>query len=143
MCLQQANTKTEPFLFDCAFMLQPNEYGLTIQNPDPKSNPSPIWIAVHLIFDRRITVIFVWGTNQQSERQQSDLLSGPSQIQSGNPGPHRDRRTLITGFGFWICQSILVRLYLPRAHAHMSGGMKLGSRREHAQPHRVQLAASQ
>ena len=66
--------------------LQPNEYGLTIKNPDPKSNPSPIWIAVHLVSGRRITVIFVWGTNQQSERQQSDLLSDSSPIQSGNPG---------------------------------------------------------
>ena len=28
-------------------------------------------------------------------------------------GPHRDCHTLITGFGFWICQSILVWLYVP------------------------------
>ena len=41
-----------------------------IENPEsgPKTQSKPIWIAVHLIFDRRIAVIFVRGTDQQFER---------------------------------------------------------------------------
>ena len=58
-----------------------------IENPEsgPKIQSEPHMDC--LSFDRRIAVIFVWGTNQQSERRQSDLLSDSSPIQSGNPGP--------------------------------------------------------
>ena len=61
-----------------------DEYGLRIQNPGKKSIRAPY--GVQHIFDRQITVIFVWWTIQQSERQQSDHISNSSPIQSGNPG---------------------------------------------------------
>ena len=77
-----------------------DEYGLRIQNPDPKSNPSPLRIPERLILIAGLrSFLYERPINNPSGCNPTSYLI-PLRSNPGIRDLHRDRHTLITGFGF-------------------------------------------